>query len=487
MVRDAARRKRKFEGRIHPERIGAKFGAQKELMTEQQGTYFSEISDVERKVKQVCEAAGVPGFEVAQYINVGRKCYSLAKKFSGATRDAEAQHVVDHWAARGLNGPLLQQACVAGGCHPTAPPAPPTVGALNDLTDVEISDPQDCEFLHYDGVAEKWKNEPIHRKWSWADEQGWRKLFVLPLSYDWHKYAGNPVFQGSGVSGSFDEDGVHAPCILRVGTYYYLFYKGVPAAGDATLGVARSTSLYGPFTRLNAGNPILTPPAGSTYAAPSVVYDEYETDPNRRWKIWFAKYVTATGLDQGTMYSYSANPDSGWSVPVNSNLPVATMTWRWAVTILKISDRLYYALKVADAGAGSAHAVCYSSPGPMGPWTSRGNAVLCGGAGTWDEKQISFFSMTYITGVFYVFYSGQDAAWQWQSGLALSTDLRMVENLDGFKKWLPNPILGKGGVGDPDENRAHNPNFIQVDNTMYVFYHGIDGAGVNSICVATIP
>ena len=116
MVRDAARRKRKFEGRIHPERIGAKFAAQRETMTEQQGTYFSEISDVERKVKQVCEAAGVPGFEVAQYINVGRKCYSLAKKFSGATRDAEAQHVVDHWISRGLDPDLLQKACLAGGC-----------------------------------------------------------------------------------------------------------------------------------------------------------------------------------------------------------------------------------------------------------------------------------------------------------------------------------------------------------------------------------
>lgn len=94
-------------------------------MTEQQQAYFGEISDVEAKAKDIVEAAGVPSFEVAQYINVARQCYSIAKRFSQATRDAEAQHVVDHWVARGLDGTLLVQACVAGGCHPTAPPTPP--------------------------------------------------------------------------------------------------------------------------------------------------------------------------------------------------------------------------------------------------------------------------------------------------------------------------------------------------------------------------
>lgn len=108
---------------MHPERIGAKFRAQKEIMTELEGAYFGQIADVERKVKDACEAAGIPSYQVAQYINVGRQCYSLAKRFTQATRDAEAQAVVNHWAARGLDGPLLAAACLAGGCNVTEPAA----------------------------------------------------------------------------------------------------------------------------------------------------------------------------------------------------------------------------------------------------------------------------------------------------------------------------------------------------------------------------
>lgn len=127
MVKDAALRKRKYDASLDPKKIARNLARLKPGMVEQESVYLAQIADVERKVKHVCEAAGVPSYQVAQYINVGRQCYSLAKRFSGATRDGEAQNVVDHWAARGLNGTLLQQACVAGGCHPTAPPGPPTV------------------------------------------------------------------------------------------------------------------------------------------------------------------------------------------------------------------------------------------------------------------------------------------------------------------------------------------------------------------------
>ena len=324
-----------------------------------------------------------------------------------------------------------------------------------------------------------------HRKWSWADEQGWRKEFLLPFAHSnkWTKYTGNPVFEKSNVSGKFDENGVNAPCIIKVGQYYYLFYLGISASqGFAGIGVARSTSPYGPFTRLNNGDPILAPPTNRGYASPSVIYDEYETDANKRWKIWFADLVMATGV--GTKkYSYSANPDSGWATPVDSTLPNPTSSWRWAVTVMRFGN-LFYALCCNN----NAQSLCYTTFSPLETWTSRGVAVDKGSAGAWDDAQISFFSITYILGVFYVFYSGQRSSdFKWQSGMALSTDLRMVESPSGFKKWVENPILGFGGVGDPDEKRAHNPNFIQVDEKMYLYYHSIDGSDVSAISVATIP
>lgn len=121
LVRKAETRKRRYEASLHAERIGAKFGAQKPIMTELEGEYLGQIALVESKVKSIVEAAGVPSYLVAQYINVGRQCYSIARRFSQATRDAEAQHVVDHWASRGLNGTLLAQVCLAGGCEVAAP------------------------------------------------------------------------------------------------------------------------------------------------------------------------------------------------------------------------------------------------------------------------------------------------------------------------------------------------------------------------------
>ena len=145
MVKNAELRKRKYDASLDPEKIARNLARLKPGMVEQESVYLAQIANVERKVKDVCEAAGVASFLVAQYINVGRQCYSLAKRFSGATRDGEAQNVVDHWAARGLNGPLLQAACVAGGCHPTAPPGPPVTptkcyfGAVHVQHDKELT------------------------------------------------------------------------------------------------------------------------------------------------------------------------------------------------------------------------------------------------------------------------------------------------------------------------------------------------------------
>jgi len=160
MVRDAVTRKRRYDAGLQPDVIGKRFDEVAPVMRELEAEYFGQIADMEAKVKQACEAVGVPGFLVGQYVNVGRECYSLAKRFTQATRDAEAQRVVDKWAARGLDGELLRLACVAGGCHPEAPPTPPTVINLDDLADVEIVDPETCHVLHYDAADQKWKNAP---------------------------------------------------------------------------------------------------------------------------------------------------------------------------------------------------------------------------------------------------------------------------------------------------------------------------------------
>ena len=117
MVRDAARRKKKYEAGVDGEAIGRKIGRLKPGMVEQESLYFAEIAEVERKAKAFCEQLGIASWEVAMYLIVARQCYSLAKRFTQATRDQEAQRLVNLWAARGLNPGLLADVCRAGGCH----------------------------------------------------------------------------------------------------------------------------------------------------------------------------------------------------------------------------------------------------------------------------------------------------------------------------------------------------------------------------------
>ena len=139
MVKKASARKRKYEGSMDPDVIGGRFEALKPSMVEQEKEYFAQIAEVERKVKRICEAAGVPSYQIAQYINVGRQCYSLNKRFGGQTRDAEAQALMNHWRDRGLNNTILVKACVAGGCDPEDPGLPPGFQELEDKLDAMAS------------------------------------------------------------------------------------------------------------------------------------------------------------------------------------------------------------------------------------------------------------------------------------------------------------------------------------------------------------
>jgi len=116
LVRDAATRRKRFIAGVDPEKIRMNLAAQKEGMVEQESTYFAEIHGVEQKAKRIVEAAGVNVAEVAQYINIARKCYSLAKRFKGQTLTDEAQRVVNHWASRGYTASLASQVCNISGC-----------------------------------------------------------------------------------------------------------------------------------------------------------------------------------------------------------------------------------------------------------------------------------------------------------------------------------------------------------------------------------
>ena len=121
MVKPAERRKRKYERKLDPEGVARAFDAQKEDMVEQEASYQPLKVMLEKKVKKICEAAGVSTPMIAQYIAYGEVIWRLRQKFSGPTLQSEAQHQTDLWASRGLDGDLMQKIAATQGCAVTAP------------------------------------------------------------------------------------------------------------------------------------------------------------------------------------------------------------------------------------------------------------------------------------------------------------------------------------------------------------------------------
>lgn len=105
MVRDASRRKQKYEAKIDADVMRSRILAHKTSMVEQMESRLADLATVESEVKRVVEGQTTPPYshEIPALLNVGRELYRLSKRFSGGTFEAEAKLVCDKWSARGLN------------------------------------------------------------------------------------------------------------------------------------------------------------------------------------------------------------------------------------------------------------------------------------------------------------------------------------------------------------------------------------------------
>ena len=305
-------------------------------------------------------------------------------------------------------------------------------------------------------------------------------MFYLPLTYgtDWTK-KGSILQKGAG--GKFDDVGVYIPCVLRAGEYYYLFYTGRegtlwPHDAASGIGVVRFTDPEGTYTRLNNGNPILEPEASYGYAAPSVIYDKYETDANKKWKMILGKITGSAVLDD-LLYSYSANPDSGWSTPsVISEFSSVNMNF--GHSLMKLGN-LWYMLVPVGGGTCSVH--LYVSKNVDSGWVSKGEVIPKGASG-WDSNHCRFVGATYIFGVIYAGYSG------FESGQTLKIGFAMAgENPYSYTKFGDNPVLTKGASGEFDDQHVYSPSLLQVENKFYMWYTGTKVGADREIGLATIP
>lgn len=104
MVRDAARRKAKYEAKVDADVMRSRITALKTSMVEQMESKSADLATVESEVKRVIEGQTTPiyGHQIPAYLNVGRQFYKLSKKFSGTTFGAEAEIILAKWASKGL-------------------------------------------------------------------------------------------------------------------------------------------------------------------------------------------------------------------------------------------------------------------------------------------------------------------------------------------------------------------------------------------------
>jgi len=111
MVRDASRRKQKYEAKIDADVMRSRILAHKASMVEQMEAATADLSTLESEVKRVLEGQTTPpyGHEIPAYLNVAREMYRISRRFSGGTRNQEFEVVLDKWKARGLTLVLLQE------------------------------------------------------------------------------------------------------------------------------------------------------------------------------------------------------------------------------------------------------------------------------------------------------------------------------------------------------------------------------------------
>lgn len=322
-----------------------------------------------------------------------------------------------------------------------------------------------------DGGDESLKID-AHRAWNWADEQGFVRTFTLPFC---DQYGATRIGQilGPGASGKFDEKQVQVPCLVRFEGYYYLFYYGINNADACRIGVARASNITGPYTRLNNGDPIVPLGSMSKQRNPSVIYDTYEADANKKWKMWLYDDTNKT-----IYYSYSANPDSGWSTPAS----IGITDCYWGHSALRLCG-IYYLGYCKDADK-KIYLVVDDNP-VFSSKTDLGLILDRGTTGEWDETTVRYFDMAYIMGVLYLVYSGQKPTTPiLQIGLAFSGHYGLRQATPRtFEKYARNPILTKTGT----EQYVFAPSLMQVEEKFYIAFTPIDSAGLATIHLASIP
>jgi uncharacterized repeat protein (TIGR01451 family) len=287
------------------------------------------------------------------------------------------------------------------------------------------------------------------------------------------KYTANPVLS-VGVGGSWDDDDVWSPALLKEGGGYKMWYTGDDGSNPPRIGLATSTN--GITWTKSVSNPVLSP--GPSWEARGIRAGGVITEGGL-YKMWYTGFDSngvgrigyATSSDGAAWTKYGSNPmldigaSGSWEDedvldPTVIKEGSTYHMWYWGYD--GVTDRIGHAT---------------SSNGTA--WTKdSANPVLdIGSPGGWDWLHVYGPSVMRYNNTFLMWYSGETLPEAWQTGYALSPD--------GSAWTRGKMLIPEGAAGAFDANSADYPSVIADGDQFKVWYSGLNASGVYNVGYAT--
>jgi len=278
------------------------------------------------------------------------------------------------------------------------------------------------------------------------------------------KAPGNPVL-AAGIGGSWDEDDVWRPMVLKEGNSYNMWYVADDGSNPPQIGLA--TSSDGLAWNKSGGNPVLSPGGGweaGGLSGGSVISD------SGQYKMWYSGY-DSSGVGR---IGYATSPDGiNWTkYGSNPVLDVGSAgSWEDADVFLPSvvkQGSTYHMWYEAYDGATPRLGHATSSDGLT--WSKDpANPVLdVGPSGDWDWLGSYGPNVIEYNNTFILWYSGHTLPEAWQTGYALSTD--------GTNWTRQEMLIPEGTAGAFDSNSADYASVIADGGDFKVWYSGYNGA-----------
>jgi predicted GH43/DUF377 family glycosyl hydrolase len=286
-------------------------------------------------------------------------------------------------------------------------------------------------------------------------------------SNDWTKYPSNPVVD-AGAPGSWDENYVIFPSVIKEGNSYMMWYRGVDAGGARGIGLANSGD--GVIWTKDSANPVLEP--GGSGSWDESINSARVIKDSPIYKMWYAASEDAMRIGYATSddgKNWSKHPDN----PVLDVGGAGAWDEREVTCPHIIKDgmtyKMWYTGKDNDDNYGLGYAT--SSNGTV--WTKySGNPVLTPGVlGAWDHQGVLCPSVLMNDSVYRMWYFGKSDSDPSIDSIGYATS---PDGID-WRKDSNNPILEPGAKDEWDDYGVSGPSVILDNSTYKMWYQGWQG------------